>query len=110
MAKFQFAKILKDQKGQGVVEYILLLAVVSTITFIVFKDKRFKDFVKGDAGMFATMKRGMMYSYRYGRDLQSADNYDSAMGYEYTTNQHDQYLNKSNNESHFFMGAEPYGQ
>lgn len=110
MAKFQFSKILKSEKGQGLVEYILLLAVVSSVTFIVFKDKRFKAFIKGDSGMFATMKRGMMYSYRYGRDLQSAENYDAAMGFEYSTNQHDQYINKSRNESHYFMGAEPYGQ
>jgi len=110
MAKLQCLKILKSAKGQGVVEYILLLAVVASITFIVFKDKNFKAFIKGDSGMFATMKRGMMYSYRYGRDLQTAENYDAAMGFEYTTNQHDQYLNKARNESHYFMGAEPYGQ
>ncbi len=110
MAKFQCSKVLNSEEGQGVVEYILLLAVVSTITFMVFKDKNFKAFIKGDSGMFATMKRGMMYSYRYGRDLQSTENYDSAMSYEYTSNQHEQYLNKQRNESHYFMGAEPYGQ
>ena len=108
MAKSFSHKILNSSRGQSAVEYIMLLAVISSLTYVVLNNKQFKDFMKGDAGLFATMKRGMTYSYRYGRDLTTAKDYDQAVGFEYTTTAHDQYVDQSKNESHFFMGLGEY--
>jgi hypothetical protein len=62
-----------------------------------------------DTGIFGNMRKGMMYSYRYGRDVKTSDNYDNAMAFEYGNASHELYVNKKENASRFFMGTLPYG-
>jgi hypothetical protein len=107
MAQFKSFKILNNH-GQGTVEYILLLAVVISISYVVFNSKAFKSFAAGDTGMFSTVKKGMVYSYRYGREYNSSEDFDAAMVFEYTSNQHDLYFNKKENGTHFFSGTGKY--
>ncbi len=108
MAKSNDAGILASQKGQSLVEYILLLAVLSSIAFSFFNNKKFKDFVAGTDGLFATMKKGMSYSYRYGIQYNNATNFEAASSFEYGSAGHDLYLNKKDGNSHFFTGLDPY--
>lgn len=109
MAKLQNSFFLKNKKGQSVVEYILLLAVLSSLGYSIYSSRRFKEFVGGDKGLFLAIRRGMEYSYRYGRELDGTVDYDEAMNFRYQTRNHDTFYNSKENTSRFFGGAEPYG-
>ena len=100
--------ILKNNIGQSAVEYILLLAVISSLSYTFYNNKKFKSFLAGKDGMFATMKKGISYSYRYGVEYSQdvAGSYDEKMQFEYTTNAHDTYFKEGN--SRFFTGADAY--
>ncbi len=110
MAKLQNSHVLKSQRGQSAVEYILLLAVISALSVTLINNRRFKEFIGGEAGLFVGIRKGMEYSYRYGRALSSDEEYDESMNFNYQTNKHDTYFNAQENSSRFFGGAEPYGQ
>lgn len=110
MAKSFSLRILRSNLGQSVVEYILLLAVLSSLGYTFYNNKKFKDFLKGKDGMFASMKKGMSYSYRYGLELKKDTSYDEALGFDYQTNKHDTYFNATENQSHFFTGQGAYPQ
>ena len=109
MAKLQNFDFLKNEKGQSIVEYILLLAVLSSIGYSFYNNAAFKEFIKGEAGLFKHIRQGMEYSYRYGREFKQSTDYDKAMNFDYRTNQHDTYFNEEENRSRFFGGTEPYG-
>ena len=79
MAKLQNIIFLKDSKGQSAVEYILLLAVLSSIGYAFYQNKNFKDFIKGEKGLFASLEKRMEYSYRYGRELDENVDLEDAM-------------------------------
>lgn len=110
MAVFQIYKIINNKKGQGTVEYILLLALISSLVFVVFKSSKFKTLFQSDAGVFSTMRKGMAYTYRYGREYKDTAEYDTAMSFEYSNAQHPLYFNKQSNASRFFSGTEKYGE
>jgi hypothetical protein len=108
MEKLFNFRILKNNIGQSAVEYILLLAVISSLSYTVYNNKKFKSFLAGKDGMFAAMKKGISYSYRYGLEYSQevAGSYDEKMQYEYTTNAHDTYF--KDGSSRFFTGVEAY--
>lgn len=108
MAKSTNFRLLKNTSGQSVVEYILLMAVISSLGYTFYNNKRFKAFMKGNDGMFATMKKGMSYSYRYGIEYKSDISIDEKMSFDYQSNKHDSYVNPQTGTSRFFAGAEPY--
>ncbi|OUR93105.1 hypothetical protein A9Q84_21625 [Halobacteriovorax marinus] len=90
--------------GQSAVEYILLLSVISVITFSVINSKKFKDFIGKDSGFFAAIRSQIEFSYRHGfagksENDQSDNNYSSF---------HETYYNYEENQSRFFSGADPY--
>ncbi len=109
MAKLQISHILKtSSRGQSVVEYILLLAVLSSLSFSLFNNRRFKEFLGGDKGFFLTLRKGIEYSYRYGRPLSPDVDTDAALSFEYQNNKHDTYFNPKENKSRFFGGINAY--
>lgn len=108
MAKSNSAWILTNQKGQGVVEYILLIAVLTSIGYAFYNNRRFKELIKGTDGMFATMKKGMSYSYRYGRQFDPNSDFEGPASFEYDTNKHDLYFNSEQGQTRFFSGVDPY--
>ena len=110
MAKLQNPVLLKNKKGQSVVEYILLLAVISSIGYAFYNNRSFKDFIRGDVGLFANLRKRMEYSYRYGREMDASVDHDQAMNFKYNTNRHDTYFNAKTGSSHFFSGLEVYGE
>ncbi|MBC7715276.1 MAG: hypothetical protein H7177_18160 [Rhizobacter sp.] len=111
MAKLQNSDFLKNKKGQSVVEYILLLAVISTIAFSFYNNRRFKEFMGGKTGLFAYLRQGMEYSYHYGREYKIDEGtYDESMDFNYSTNKHDTYFDRKTNRSRFFAGINAYGK
>ena len=108
MAKSFNPKLLKNNLGQSMVEYILLLAVITSLGYTLFHNKRFKDFIKGQDGMFATMKKGMSYSYRYGLEYKSDTPFDERINFDYSSNKHDTYVNPTTGTSRFFGGNTAY--
>lgn len=110
MAKFFKNQLLKSNKGQSVVEYILLMAVVASIGFAFYNNQRFKEFLGGQTGFFAAMRNGMAYSYRYGRDLKPEVDFNQAQSFNYQSRDHDTYFNKSTGKSRFFEGTTSYGE
>lgn len=108
MAKSINLGLLKNQAGQSLVEYILLLAVISSLGYTFYNNKRFKEFIKGNDGMFATMKKGMAYSYRYGLEYKSDIPFEEKMDFDYQSNKHDTYMNSADGVSRFFGGNDPY--
>lgn len=110
MAKLKGPHLLKNTSGQSLVEYLFLLVIVSTLAFSVLNNKKFKEFIGPNSSYFNALRKGMEYSYRYGRELNVQTNYEQAMEYQYQSNSHDTYLNKQENQSRFFSGTVEYGQ
>ena len=104
MAKFLLFKILKKNNGQSAVEYILLLAVISSLMFTIFRSERFKQLFQGQSGLFANIRQGMMYSYRYGLDIRYNNSPD--MNFQYGSNAHDTYT--KGGASRFFSSKGAY--
>jgi hypothetical protein len=110
MAKSFSLRLLRNNLGQSAVEYILLLAVITSLGYTFYNNKKFKDFLRGKDGMFATMKKGMSYSYRYGLSLNKDTPFDEKAEFDYQTNKHDTYMNPSEPQSRFFIGTKEYPQ
>jgi hypothetical protein len=104
MAKFISHKILKQNIGQSLIEYIFLLAIVSALSFTIFKSARFQQLFQGQSGFFATIKKGMVYSYRYGLQFQESDG--ANMAFDYSSASHDTYT--KNGTSRFFASQGKY--
>ena len=56
----------KKNKGQSTVEYIMLLAVITSIVVSVVNSDWFKQFFGPDSEVFERMKSYMEYTYRHG--------------------------------------------
>ena len=111
MAKFKsFELLISNKKGQSLIEYLLLMAALSALGYALYGNARFREFTKGNSGVFATMRKGMAYSYRTGRNYDNTVQYEEQMSFDYQTNQHDLYLGADGKESRFFTGAEAYPQ
>ena len=77
--------ILNSSSGQSTVEYILVLLVVVSLGYTVFKSKAFEELFGENSSLFAALKVRIEYSYRHGLSG-STDNSNY-------TNSHDSYLN-----------------
>jgi hypothetical protein len=108
MAKSFSLRLLKNNLGQSAVEYILLLAVLSSISYAFYNNKKFKSFLAGKEGMFAVMKKGISYSYRYGVELKQNTPFEEKMQFDYGNGSHDTYYNSTDNSSRFFTGTGIY--
>lgn len=94
--------VIKDESGQSIVEYIMLLGVVLLLVLTVLKNDRFQDIMGPNSTIVNGMRDSMMYSYRHGRPgLSSADtsNYTSS---------HETYTRSDGNGSRFFSNNDPY--
>lgn len=95
---------LLNQRGQSVVEYILLLAVITSLAFTVYSNPKFKQFF-GERGFFEAMRGRIGFAYRYGYEGN-----DPADEFQYNSNKHKTYLNEETNLSRFFSPVEEYGK
>lgn len=65
--------LLKDQLGQSTVEYVLLLAVVSSLFFSVFKSDTFQQFFGENSSFFNAIAEKMRLDYRYSTAINASD-------------------------------------
>ncbi|WP_127715144.1 Flp family type IVb pilin [Halobacteriovorax sp. HLS] len=95
-----------NNSGQSAVEYILLLSVISVLTFSIVNSKRFKDFMGPDSSFFAAIRARIEFTYRHG--------YDNVIGNDKTNNNytriHETYYNSELSTTRFFTGADGYPQ
>lgn len=110
MAELFTFRVLRNNLGQSLVEYILLLAVITSFGYAFYNNKRFKNFIAGKDGLFASMQKGISYSYRYGLEYKQDPTieFNERMDFDYQTNKHDTYYNNTKNSSHFFVGQSIY--
>lgn len=108
MAKSFKIRLLRNNLGQSAVEYILLLAVISALSYAFYNNKRFKSFLAGTDGFFASMKKGISYSYRYGLEIKPGTSFEEKMHYDYSSNAHDTYFNSEDGKSRFFAAKAKY--
>lgn len=95
--------IIDSDKGQSTVEYILLLAVVMSLVYLVVNSERFKDLI-GDDGAFAIkMKNESEWNYRFGN--QGKDGFTSLT---YPNGTNPTYWNATDSSSHFVGPLKPY--
>ena len=104
MAKLFSYKVLKQNSGQSLVEYVFLVAVVSALTVTVFKSAKFQQIFQGQSGFFTTIRQGMVYSYRYGVQFKESEGAD--MAFDYSSASHDTY--SKNGNSRFFASKTKY--
>ncbi len=94
--------VINNDKGQSIVEYIMLMGVVLVLVLTVIKNEKFQEIMGPNSTIVNGMRDSMMYSYRHGRPgLSSLDNST------YSGN-HDTYTNGDGSGSRFFSNDEPY--
>lgn len=86
-----------NQKGQSTVEYILLFAVVVTITFTIFNGLQFNQIFGPDGRVATTYRNQLEFSYRHGFVKNGTPGEPN-----YASGDHESYNNR------FFSAAEPY--
>lgn len=89
-----------NEKGQTLVEYILLLSVVLAVGIALFRSERFRAFLGPQSGIFAEIRTYMEYTYRHGSAFKGQSDESN---YE---NVHDTYIKRR--ETRFFSPLEKY--
>lgn len=56
---------IRNEKGQSIVEYILLMAVIAVIVMTIFKTPFFRDFFSQDSKIFAKFRLQWEHGYRH---------------------------------------------
>lgn len=97
--------LLKDEKGQSAVEYIMLLAVIVSLSFTVFNNKIFLKYMGPDSAYFGAIRSYLGYSYRYG--LPGAEDKEDFNSYERA---HPSYVNELSGQTRYFFPLEAYPQ
>lgn len=96
-----FLKIF-GKSGQSTVEYILLLAVVSSMGFTVYNSRFFKQMFGENSSVFDALRKRMEYDYRY-----TQDGAEDTLGTDYN-GQHESYFAQGGAESHYFFPQNEY--
>ncbi len=97
-----FRSNLHQERGQALVEYVLLLMVVSVLAFTVFRSDAFKGLLGPDAQIFKVLKLQQEYSFRHGSPLG-----ETPESSDYNGNHHT-YKNPETNASRFFAPTRAY--
>jgi len=97
--------ILKDNKGQSALEYILLLMVVVSLSATVFKSDAFKNFMGPDSVYFEALRKRFEYTYRFGSPPIPGTAEGDSNAY---STRHDNYYNTTRGQTRFFTPVESY--
>ncbi len=97
---------IKNQRGQTVVEYILLLSVAVSLVVTFYNSETFKRLFGDQGSVGVAYKSEAEWGYRHGYIMGRAsgsmpDTYGSA-------EEHPSYWNGTVNETHFFGPSDPY--
>lgn len=98
----QKSALLKSERGQSAVEYILLLAVVMSLVMVVFRNKTFQYYMGPDSPYFETLRTYIEHSYRYGSPIVTGLTPPDSNSYN---DQHTTYLSETG-QSRFFTPVE----
>ncbi len=88
-------------KGQSTVEYILLLSVIMSLFYLVFKSQAWMQMFGKNSKVFKDLDGYMAHTYRYGNF--SLEEIDANGG------KHMLYFNPKTNTTRFFFSIKPYG-
>lgn len=89
-----------NQRGQTMIEYVLLLSVVVSLAFAFMNSDTYKKYVGKDSLLMQKLVRQMSYSYRHGRQGEvDLSNYST---------DHETYFNRDEGRSRFFTPIEKY--
>lgn len=93
------AAFKSNQLGQSSVEYILLLILIVSLSLVLFRSRRFQDFIAEDNEMMNTLQGHFEMSYRHGHIFEGNNelNYDQAHR-----------VFSDGQSSNFFVSIEPY--
>ena len=80
-------------KGQSTIEYVLLLAVIVSISLSIINSDRFKELIGKDAQVFKNIRDQFNFSYRHGLAGSSEDDPSSYSG------THETYFNREEGRS-----------
>lgn len=95
---------LISKKGQTVVEYILIMGVVTTVAVSVINSDAFKRLLGKDSEVFSQYGSYIQYSYRHAHPGSG----DMSVDDDYANQGHRSYVDPATNESRFFTPLEPY--
>lgn len=82
---------INDRRGQSTVEYILLLAVLTTLVTAFFRSDLFIDYLGKEGSIFRNYAEVISYNYRHGRP-RPVDGADMRNTHDYQ-GEHDTYKN-----------------
>ncbi|MFT6068885.1 MAG: Tfp pilus assembly protein PilE [Bacteriovoracaceae bacterium] len=91
-----------NQRGQTMIEYVLLLVVVMSLAAAFMNSDTYKKFVGKDSLLMQRLVKQMSYAYRHGRQGNGEDDLST-----YSID-HDTYYNRDEGRSRFFTPIEEY--
>ena len=95
--------VLGNNRGQAVVEYLLLLMVVVVLANTFFRSSAFTDNLGQNSSFFLTLKDELEFSYRFGSEYNNSSAYGKVV--PAASVGHHSYF-QDNNESRFFAPLE----
>jgi Flp pilus assembly pilin Flp len=97
--------MVKNQQGQTLVEYILILAVATSLVVTFYRSQTFQKLFGENGSVGRMFKLESEFGYRHafinGRNLESNVPYTNA-------SEHPSYYNKAKGETRFFGASDPY--
>ena len=96
--------VLKDQRGQGVVEYILLLTVAISLVLTFYRSDAFQRLFGTQGQLGQNVKRQAEFGYRHAY-IDSQANNEPVVN---SVQSHPSYFNGNAGETRFFGPSDPY--
>ena len=90
--------VLSNQRGQAVVEYLLLLVVVVMLANTFFRSDAFRDNLGENSSLFEALAKEIEFSYRYGSAYNNSSTYND---FPAASSGHESYFRDASN-SRFF--------
>ncbi len=94
--------VLRNERGQAVVEYLLLLVVVVMLANTFFRSDAFIDTLGENSSLFETLAKEIEFSYRYGSSYNGTSTYND---FPAASGGHESYFRDASN-SRFFVPLE----
>lgn len=91
-----------NRTGQSAIEYLLLLAVISLLSFTVLKSKQFEGLLGSDAEFFVILADKWNFSYRHGHEGSSSKDHSNYQ------KEHELYYETKKAQSRFFSTKQTY--
>jgi Flp pilus assembly pilin Flp len=99
---------MKNQQGQALVEYILLIVVAASIIITLFNSRAFKRLFGEDGALGTKIKDQNEFSYRHA--FYSSDYAKNSRIGEKQISTHPSYKGDKGEETRFFGPKDPYGE